>query len=112
MDVKASNDSKILRFISRRPEQPNLLTDKVRQQEIEAFRNWIRATVKASELLAAKVKESIGPQVPGEVIRHTRKDRVLASFIDNVWTELGQCAACHSPDRNQKQVKEHGEQVS
>ena len=106
------DDSKILRFISRRPEQPNLLTDKVRQQEFEAFRNWIRAAVNAPELLAAKVKESIGPQVPDEVIRHARKDWVLASFIDNVWTELGQCAACHSPDRNQKQVKEHGEQVS
>jgi hypothetical protein len=37
---------------------------------------------------------------------------VLASFIDNIWTEVGRCAACHSPDRNQKQVQEHGEQVS
>ncbi len=112
VDVKTPDDSKILRFISRRPEQPNLFTDKVRQQEFEAFRSWIRAAVKAPELLTAKVKESIGPQVPDEVIRHARKDRVLASFIDNVWTEVGRCAACHSPDRNQKQVKEHGEQVS
>ena len=54
----------------------------------------------------------IGPQISDEVIRHARRDRVLASFIDNIWTEVGRCAACHSPDRNQKQVKEHGEQVS
>ncbi|MBP86370.1 MAG: hypothetical protein CMJ64_06605 [Planctomycetaceae bacterium] len=50
--------------------------------------------------------------MPDEVIRHARKDRVLASFVENVWTEVGRCAACHSPDQNQKQVKEHGEQVS
>jgi hypothetical protein len=54
----------------------------------------------------------IGPQLPVEVVRHARHDRVLASFIDNVWNEVGRCAACHSPDRNQKQVREHGEQVS
>jgi mono/diheme cytochrome c family protein len=54
----------------------------------------------------------IGPTISNEVIRHARRDRVLASFIDNIWTEVGRCAACHSPDRNQKQVKEHGDQVS
>src|SRR5262249_15095133 len=53
-----------------------------------------------------------GPRVPDAVIRHARSDRVLASFIDNVWSEVGRCAHCHSPDRNQKQVAEHGEQVS
>ena len=37
---------------------------------------------------------------------------MLQSFIDNVWLERGRCAACHSPDRNKKQVQEHGEQVS
>ena len=47
-----------------------------------------------------------------EVIRHARKDRVLASFIDNIWTEVARCSGCHSPDQNQKQVDEFGEQVS
>ena len=46
------------------------------------------------------------------MIRHARKDRVLASFIDNIWTEVARCSGCHSPDQNQKQVKEFGEQVS
>jgi len=50
--------------------------------------------------------------MPLEVVRHARRDRVLASFIDNVWNEVGRCAACHSPDKNQKQVAKHGEQVS
>ena len=36
----------------------------------------------------------------------------MASFIDNIWTEIGRCAACHSPDRNQKQVEENGDVVS
>ncbi len=112
IDVENPDDSKILQFINRRPDEPSLITDKVRQQEHYAFQAWIRAAVKDPELLASKSSESIGPKFPDEVIRHARKDRVLASFIDNVWTEVGRCAACHSPDQNQKQVKEHGEQVS
>ncbi len=112
IDVEAPNESKILRFINRRPEQPNLITDKVRQAEYEAFQAWIQAAVADSELLAAEAASPTGPQVPDAVIRHARTDRVLASFVENVWTEVGRCAACHSPDRNQKQVQEHGEQVS
>lgn len=112
IDVQKPDDSKILQFINRSPEKPNLITDKVRQQEHDAFQAWIRAAVTDPDLLASKSSEAIGPQIPDEVIRHARKDRVLASFIDNVWTEVGRCAACHSPDQNQKQVKEHGEQVS
>lgn len=113
IDVNAPDESKILRLINRRPEQPSLVTEKIRQQEYEAFRAWIRAAVADPKLLAAKDDaEPIGPDLPAEVIRHARRDRVLASFVENVWTEVGRCAACHSPDRNQKQVKEHGEQVS
>ena len=63
--------------------------DKVRQQEHDAFQAWIRAAVKDPDLLAAKSSESIGPKIPDEAIRHARKDRVLASFIENVWTEVG-----------------------
>ncbi|MCA9056143.1 MAG: hypothetical protein KDA75_20065, partial [Planctomycetaceae bacterium] len=78
-----------------------------------AFRDWIRAAVANPLLIAAKGEIApLGPQVPAEVVRHARRDRVLASFIDNIWSEVGRCAACHSPDRNHKQVKEHGEQVS
>lgn len=113
IDVKKPDDSKLLRFIDRTPEKPSLVTAKVRQEESAAFRAWIRAAVSDPALLAAKDKgDPIGPQLPPEVIRHARQDRILASFIDNVWGEVGRCAACHSPDRNQKQVKEHGEQVS
>lgn len=112
IDVESPDDSKILEFINRRPDRPNLISEKVRQQEHDAFQAWIRVAVKDPAVLASRSTSAIGPQVPDEVIRHARKDRVLASFIENVWTEVGRCAACHSPDQNRKQVKEHGEQVS
>ena len=113
IDVKKPNDSKILRFIQRTPDKPNLITDKVRQAEYAAFQAWIQAAVADPKFLAAKNKAvPIGPQLSPEVILHARQDQVLASFIENVWSEVGRCAACHSPDRNMKQVKEHGEQVS
>ena len=112
IDVAKPDDSKILQFISRRPQQPILVTENVRQQEYEAFREWVRAAVSDSALIADKDAQPIGSQLPEEVIRHARSDRVLESFVENVWTEVGRCAACHSPDRNQKQVSEHGEQVS
>ncbi len=113
IDVKTPLESKILRFIARKPEKPSLITEKIRNQEYAAFRAWIEAAVKDRALLAAPVPDALlGPSVPDEVVRHARVDRVLASFIDNVWSEVGRCAACHSPDRNQKQVAKHGEQVS
>jgi mono/diheme cytochrome c family protein len=112
IDVAKPDESKILTFISRRPEKTSLVTDEIRQVEFEAFRTWVRAAVSDSTLIADKDVQPIGPQLSEEIIRHARKDRVLASFVENVWTEVGRCAACHSPDQNQKQVKEHGEQVS
>ncbi|MDA1049460.1 MAG: hypothetical protein O3C40_03135 [Planctomycetota bacterium] len=113
IDVDDPDASKILTFINRRPEKPSLITDKIRKEEYAAFRAWIHAAVKDPQVAAAETSDAaLGPTIPDEVIRHARKDRVLASFIDNIWSEVGRCAACHSPDRNQKQVEENGEQVS
>ena len=113
IDRERPDDSKLLEFITRRPEQPSLVSEQVRREEYDAFRAWIHAAIDDPNLLLASSKpQPAGPQVPNEVIRHTRKDRVLASFVESIWTEIGRCAGCHSPDRNQKQVKDHGEQVS
>ena len=113
IDVKKPEASKILTFISRKPEKTSLVSDKVRKQEYDAFKAWIIAASKDPKLAAAKTTDAkLGPSVPDEVIRHSRKDHVLASFLDNVWSEVGRCAACHSPDRNQQQVKKHGGNVS
>lgn len=113
VDLRNPQDSKLLEFIRRRPDRPNLVSQAVRQEELAAFEAWIRAAVTNPLLLKASQQTApAGPQLSAEVIRHARRDRVLASFVENVWSEVGRCAACHSPDRNGKQVKEHGEQVS
>lgn len=113
IDLKQPDDSKILNFINRTPERKSLVMEKVRQEELAAFREWIRAAVKDPELLTVKPADTpAGPELPVEIIRHARRDRVLASFVDNVWSEVGRCAACHSPDRNAQQVKKFGAQVS
>jgi hypothetical protein len=113
VDVKKPAESKLLAFIARKPEKTSLVSDKVRQQEYDAFKAWIEAATKDPKLAAAKTGDAkIGPSVDEEVIRHARKDQVLASFLDNVWSEVGRCAACHSPDRNQEQLKKHGTKVN
>jgi len=113
IDVQDPAKSKLLEFIGRTPEKVNPINERVRREEFAAFEAWINAAVK-DPALAKAVADSArpGPQIPPEVVRHARKDRVLQSFLDNVWSEVGRCAACHSPDRNQQQVEEHGEQVS
>lgn len=113
VDRENPKASKIIEFIRRSPDTPSLIQKKIREQELAAFEAWIVAAAGDPALVSATDKaQPIGPQIPDEVIRHARQDHVMASFIDNVWTEVGRCAACHSPDRNQKQVQEHGKQVS
>ena len=69
--------------------------------------------VREPDLLSVKPEdEPFGPAVPEELIRHARSDRVLGWFVENVWSEVGRCAACHSPEKNAEQVKKHGKQVS
>lgn len=107
------DDSKILEFISRRPHKPGLIGDAVRQEEFTAFRAWIHAAVKDPKVLAVKPADvAAGPQLSAEVIRHARTDRVFASFLENVWVEMNRCASCHSPEKNQRQVEKHGEQMT
>ncbi len=113
IDAKQPKKSKLLEFISRTPEKPSLITADVRKEELAAFTAWIEEAARDPELLKAKAgSEKLGPKMPIEVIRHARQDRVLASFIDNVWVEATRCAACHSPQFNKEQVQKHGEQVS
>lgn len=112
IDKSDPDKSKILEFIRREPEKASLMSKEIRQQELEGFREWIRVAVNDPQLAAVKATVTVGPQLPVEVIRHARTDRVLSSFVENVWSEVGRCAACHSPDRNEKQVREHGERVS
>ncbi len=113
IDLQQPDSSKLLKFIARQPERPSLITEQIRQQEFEAVRAWIRLAAKDPALLKAKLNKDDALDLPPvEVIRHTRQDHVLQSFVDNVWSEVGRCAACHSPDRNAQQRQKHGEKVS
>lgn len=113
IDTKQPKKSKLLEFINRSPAKPTIVSADVRKEELAAFTAWIEEAVRDPELLKAKAgSETLGPKLPVEVVRHARNDRVLASFIDNIWVEATRCAACHSPPLNQKQVKEFGERVS
>ncbi|MCI0682394.1 MAG: hypothetical protein L0Y71_09835 [Gemmataceae bacterium] len=110
VDAKNPDKSKILEFIARKPAKPNLITDKVRQQEYEAFRAWLRAAVADPDLLSAKLKVPVPVnKVSPEVVRHTRKDRVLKSFVENVWSEMPRCVHCHSPEHNRKHIPKLGQ---
>jgi len=108
INVDNPDESKILRFISRRSEKPNPLIEKVRRQELVAFRSWIRAAVREPELLEATSDVEVGTTLPPEVIRHARRDRLLSSFIDNIWSEMGRCINCHSPERNRNKIGQNG----
>ena len=113
IDVQRPDDSKLLAFIRRGGENTSPLTKQVREQELAAFSAWIRAATQDPRLLAARPgDEHLGPVVPPEVIRHARSDRVLASFVDQVWSQMGRCVSCHSPAFNERVVRRAGEQVS
>ena len=88
--------------------------EKNRTAEREAFLAWIAACAADPKLKAAPKldeKERARPPRPDEVIRHARKDHVLASFEANVWAWRFRCMNCHTEGspQNEKLKKEHGE---
>lgn len=113
IDVERPQQSKLLQFIRRAPENGDAVLAKVRAEELKAFEQWITAAATNPHLLAAKAPErEIGPEIPDEVIRYTRHDRVLQSFRENIWIEIERCSGCHDPTRNQRLIEKHGESIS
>ncbi|MBA4018696.1 MAG: hypothetical protein C0483_16135 [Pirellula sp.] len=113
IDVVQPDKSKLLQFIARKPEREDPALARVRTEELAAFQGWIAAAASNPALLASSpTAQSIGTELPLEVIRHARRDHVLNAFIENVWVEMERCVNCHSPERNERFRKEHGEQVS
>ncbi len=109
IDREQPDSSKLLEFIQRAPDDPTPVTADARRKEFEAFRAWIRLAVADPSLAAAKTDDDqLGPTVPVEVIRHGRRDRVLASFTENVWSEIGRCVNCHSPELNRWSIGRDG----
>src|SRR6478609_9916890 len=100
VNAEQPEKSKLLEFIARAPEKGNPLVAKLRAEELSAFSTWIAAAAKDPQLASAPVHaEPIGPTLPAEVIRHARRDRILHSFMENIWIERERCAGCHSPDK-------------
>jgi hypothetical protein len=120
IDLKRPEDSKILRLINMSEADKggaNLIHEKTRKAEYEAFAEWIKACCNDPALRdAAQLdpKEFAKPEKPNEVIRHGRKDRVLESFEQNVWAMRFRCMSCHieGTPENDKLVKEHGPRVA
>src|SRR5467141_2127228 len=120
IDLAEPANSKILRLIAMGGGTNGgaaLISAKVREAELAAFREWITASARDPKLRAAPKLESgelAKPARPVEVIRHARTDRLLASFEANIWSQRFRCSGCHSPNgsENAKLVAEHGEQVS
>jgi hypothetical protein len=109
IDTENPDQSKLLEFIKREPKNATPVSDQARRKEFEAFRAWIRAAVKDPKLAAAKTDtDQLGPDISLEVIRHTRQDRVVQSFKENIWVEMGRCVGCHSPELNRKKIGHNG----
>jgi hypothetical protein len=120
IDVANPDESKILKLINMRdPENAGaeLIHEKTRQAEYEAFASWIKACVADPQLVgAAKLTsaELARPKRPPEVIRHARKDRLLESFENNIWAMRFRCMSCHieGTKENDKFRNEYGDRVA
>jgi hypothetical protein len=119
VDLEQPDKSKILRLIAMGKDDKSATENqtKRRRDETEAFAAWIRASAADKELRDApklKVAELAKPAKPDAVIRHARKERLLATFEETVWAMRFRCFNCHSPDgpSNKKHVAEHGDRVT
>jgi hypothetical protein len=118
IDLEKPQESKILRLINMGANAgADLIREKVRRQEYEAFAEWIKAGAGDPRLRAAPrlaPAELAQPRRPEEVIRHARTDRVLESFAASVWSQRERCFHCHSAQGggNAKAVAENGPGVT
>ena len=84
--------------------------------EYDAFAAWIKACA-ADPALKNVPKPEKAPALavkPAAVVRHARKDRMLASFETNVWSLRFRCMNCHTEGtpQNDKLRKENGDRVA
>jgi hypothetical protein len=118
VNLDKPEDSKILRLITmgETSKGAQLISDKVRKMEYDAFAEWIRSSAADPKLREAPKlapSELAQPKRPAEVIRHARLDKVAELFEKNVWSQRFRCSGCHSPESPEyaKLVKENGEDM-
>ncbi|RMF37030.1 MAG: hypothetical protein D6753_18320 [Planctomycetota bacterium] len=104
IDLDHPERSKILHLIAMGEQDSDALARRIhaktRQAEYEAFAAWIRACCADPNLRSAPALEAAnraGPRVDMTVIRHNRKDRILDSFVRNIWSQRMRCFPCHTP---------------
>jgi len=112
IDVSHPEKSKLLALVNRQADDSKELIRAVREQERTALTEWLVAAVAQPELLSHKSDTKVGLELDETLIRHLRSDQVLSRFNDNIWSEMGRCINCHPPEKNERLVKEHGEQMS
>lgn len=104
IDLEHPEQSKILDLITMGERDPDkgaqLIHARTRKAEYEAFATWIKACCSDPALRAlpaAPLGNLAHPDKPDAVIRHARKDRLLDSFVRNVWSQRMRCYPCHTP---------------
>ena len=112
VNVKNPDQSKLLTFINRHGEKTSPELQEVRKQEKDAITAWLSSAVADPLLFSHKPADDVGIELDEKLIRHLRSDHVLERFTDNIWSVMGQCINCHSPERNKQQVEKHGDQMS
>jgi hypothetical protein len=120
VDLDDPDNSKILHLIDMGKDDRSgaaLIHQQARSAEYQAFAAWIKASAADQELRKApklKPEQLAKSTRPVEVIRHARKDRLLESFENNIWSMRFRCMSCHTEGtpQNQKLVREHGERVA
>jgi hypothetical protein len=114
VDVTNPDKSKILVLIQMgekdRDTGAKLIHSKIRKAEHDAFAAWIKACCSDDRLrrLPASTDAKLAkPERPEAVIRHNRKDRVLDSFVRNVWSQRMRCFPCHTPHELDSENPQH-----
>ncbi len=104
IDLDDPKKSKILELITMGEKDHDrgakLIHENTRKAEYEAFAAWIEACCKDPKLRALpapKPEKRARPKLSDAVIRHTRKSRVLNSFVRNIWSQRMRCFPCHTP---------------
>ena len=105
IDLTNPEQSEILTLIQKGEQDldrgAQLIHAKMRQAEFDAFLGWIKACCvdpKLRDLPPMNAAELAKPDKPDAVIEHNRKDRLLDSFVRNVWSQRMRCFPCHTPN--------------
>ena len=115
IDLDAPEKSKILAFIRRGADDKGaeLILQKNRSAEFEAFKDWIVRSVRDPKLRGLP-PEPAKAMAPVEVIRHARTDRLVETYASTIYALRFRCMSCHieGSDENRKLVEKHGPRVA